>query len=254
MVRITNHFLLVSTLALVLGATYSCELEREPGIAAGVDGCAACGMVIGKQQEAGIYEVDREFHTFCSTGCLLESYEQRRRAGEPPPEQILLADYETGELAPVEAVTFLLTDHRPTTMDWGIAPFSDPDRAEASLRQEEEVLVDWVGLRTLRGKPDQRLSWILRPGGFDPLVMQVRKGELVEWAFEGMDLDEDRRIELRGYEEFGVILVPANGEIVRVRLLATRPGEGFALISVPDGKVLGRLRVEGPHTPDEEQR
>ena len=137
-------------------------------------------------------------------------------------------------------------------MGWGIAPFANPDRAKAQLRHEEETLVDWVGLRTLRGTPDRELSWLLRPEGFDPPVMQVREGELVEWTFEGLDLNEDERIELRGYEEFGEVVIPATGEIVRERLLVTRPGEGFALISVPDGEVLGRLRVDGPHTPDED--
>lgn len=253
MKQVRGRFLLMSTLAVALGVTSACKLEREPSITAGVDGCAECGMVIDKQREAGIYEVDKDFRTFCSPGCLLKSYEQRRKKGESPPDRIFFADYETGDLAPVEAVNFLLTDHRPTTMGWGIAAFTDSTRTEAQPQHEDEAWVDWVGLRTLRGDPDRELSWVLGPSGFDPRVMQVRKGELVEWAFEGRGLEEDQRVELRGYGEFGVVVIPAAGPPVKVRLLATRPGEGFALVSVPEGETLGRLRVEGPHTPDEEQ-
>ena len=107
MKRTSSSFLVVSTLALVLGATPSCKWEREPSIVVGVDGCAACGMVIDKQREAAVYEVDKEFHTFCSPGCLLKSYEQRRKQGVTPPDRIFFADYDTGELAAAETMTFL---------------------------------------------------------------------------------------------------------------------------------------------------
>jgi hypothetical protein len=231
----------------------ACKLEREPSITVGVDGCTECGMVIDQEREACIYEVDRVSFTFCSPGCLLKSFEKRRKEGRRPPDPIFFADYETGELVPHETMTFLLTDHRPTTMGWGILAFADPEQAEAHRQFDDETFVDWVGLRTLRGEPDQRLSLVLGPGGFEPPVVLVEKGELVEWVLESRGLEEDQKIVLRGYREFGEVVIPAAGPPVRARLLASRPGEGFVLESVPDGEVLGQLRVKGPHTPDEEE-
>jgi hypothetical protein len=231
----------------------ACKLEREPSITVGVDGCTDCGMVIDQVREACVYEIDRSFSTFCSPGCLLNSFERRRKEGRQPPDRIFFADYETGDLWPHESMTFLLTDHRPSTMGWGILSFADFESAAANRQHADEILVDWVGLRTLRGEPDRRLSWVLGPEGFDPPVLQVEKGELVEWALASRGLEQDQTIALRGYREFGEVVIPAAGPPVRVRLLASRPGEGFVLESVPDGEVLGQLRVKGPHTPDEEE-
>jgi len=241
----------MSVLLLLVTVT-ACKLEQEPSITVGVDGCAECGMVIDQTREACAYEVDRVFSTFCSSGCLLKSFEGRRKEERRPPDRIFFADYETGELAPHESMTFLLTDHRPTTMGWGILGFTDSERAAAHRQRDDEILVGWVGLRTLRGEPDQRLSWVLGPEGFEPPVVQVEKGELVEWVLECRGLEEDQKLALRGYPEFGEIVIPAAGPPVVVRLLASRPGEGFILESVLDGEVLGQLRVEGPHTPEEE--
>jgi len=246
-----SHLPLTSLLVLLLTLP-ACKLEREPSITMGVDGCTECGMVIDQAREACVYEVDRAFSTFCSPGCLLKSFERRRKESEGHPDRIFFADYETGDLVPHRSMTFLLTDHVPTTMGWGILGFSDSERAAEHRQHDDETIVDWIGLRTLRGEPDRRLPWVLEPGGFDPPVVKIKKGELVEWAFEGRGLGEDTTMVLRGYEELGEISVPATGEIVQVRLLATKPGEGFALLSVPDGEVLGQLRVEGPHTPEEE--
>ena len=244
---------LLSVVILLLVTVPACRLEQEPSITAGVDGCTECGMVIDQVREACVYEIDRSFSTFCSPGCLFNSFERRRKEGRQPPERIFFTDYETGELWPHESMTFLLTDHRPTTMGWGILGFADSESAAAHRHHDGEILVDWVGLRTLRGEPDQTLSWVLGPEGFDPPVLQVKKGELVEWVLESRGLEEDQTIALRGYQEFGEVVIPAEGPPVEVRLLATRPGEGFALESVPGGEVLGRLRVAGPHILDEEQ-
>ena len=252
MISLKSALPLMSVMVVLLVTVTACKLEQETSITVGVDGCAECGMVIDQEREACVYEVDRVFSTFCSPGCLLRSFEGRRKEGERPPDRIFIADYETGKLVPHESMTFLLTDHRRTTMEWGILGFTDSERAAAHRQHDDETLVDWVGLRTLCGEPDLRLSWVLGPEGFDPPVVQVRKGELIEWAFEGRGLEEDQKIALRGYREFGEVVIPAAGPPVEVRLLASRPGEGFVLESVTDGEVLGQLRVEGPHTPDEE--
>jgi len=249
----SSTFWSISMIALLLAAMPACNQQEEPRIVAGVDGCDECGMVIDQVREACIYEVDKNFRTFCSPGCLLKSFDRRRKEGESAPDRILFSDYEEGGLAPAEAVTFLLSNHRPTTMGWGILAFSDPERAVSHVQHEDEALVDWVGLRTLRGEPDQRIVWVLGPGGFDPFALQIEKGELVELVLEGRGLDEDRKVMLRGYEECGEVVVPAAGPAVEVRLLATRPGEGFPFVTVPGGEVLGQLRVVGPHTPDEEE-
>ena len=73
-------------LGLMLGLLLlACETDRQPEILVGVDGCDSCGMVIDEAGQACAYTIDRNHHTFCSPGCLLQGYEKRRREGQPPP-------------------------------------------------------------------------------------------------------------------------------------------------------------------------
>ncbi|MCP4659701.1 MAG: hypothetical protein GY856_30225, partial [bacterium] len=177
--------------AVLLLLVWGCVSDQEPEIAAGIDGCASCGMVIDKENQAAGYYVDKEFHTFCSSGCLLESYEKRRQQGQPSPERIFFADYLGSGLHPAESVTYLLTEHVPTVMDWGILAFADPAAARAQKQHDDESLVDWIGLRTRRGKPDRRLSLVFTGEGMSPEVVELQKGELVEWEIRGRELDRD---------------------------------------------------------------
>lgn len=229
-----------------------CGTDREPEIAFGIDGCSQCGMRIDSGKEAAGYLVDREFSPFCSTGCLLEGYESRRRQGRPMPDRILVSDYEGSGLHTAEEMTFLLTDSLPTVMEWGILGFVDRQAALAHRPSEGERLVDWIGLRATRGEPDRTINLVLRPEGLTPETIQLEKGSLVVWEVEGRELETDQVLVVRGYEHLGEIVVPAAGTAVTFRMLATKPGEGFPLIRESDGAVMGRVRVTGAHTPDEE--
>jgi hypothetical protein len=241
--------LAATVLALVAGG---CASDREPEIVAGVDGCAACGMVIDQVDQAAGYYLDKDFHTFCSPGCLLGSFEKRRQAGEPLPDRILFGDYAGGGLQPAGGVTFLLTEHTPTVMGWGILAFADPGVAATHRRHDDESLVDWIGLRTARGKVDRTLSLVLTGDAMEPPVIEVDKGELIEWELRGRELSADLTVAVRGYDELGEVTVPASGDPVRARMLALRPGAGFPLVRTADGEVLGQIRVRGAHTADEE--
>jgi len=236
-------------LLLLLG----CAPNGEPTITAGVDGCASCGMLIDKETEAAAFTVDRDVHTFCSPGCLLEGFERRRQAGEPMPEHLYFHDYAGGGLQRVEDVTFLVTEHLPTVMGWGILAFADAADAREHRRHDDELLVDWRTLRTLRGKVDRSVELVVTDEGLQPAVLELTKGELVDWIVRGEGLTEDVVLALRGYEELGEVAVPASGETVHVRLLASRPGDGFPIVRLSDGQVLGRVRVHGAHTSDEEE-
>ncbi len=238
-----------ATLILLL---LGCAGDGEPRIVAGVDGCASCGMVIARQAEAAAFSVDRDLHTFCSPGCLLESYEQRRRSGEAMPERLFFYDDSGGGARSVEEVTFLVTEHLPTVMGWGILAFADAAAAREHVRHGDELLLDWRALRTLRGKVDRGVELVVTEAGLEPAVLELSKNELVECSLRGDGLAADAVLTLRGYEELGEVVVPASGEAVPMRLLASRPGEGFPVVRRADGKVLGRVRVHGAHTAEEE--
>ncbi len=230
-----------------------CERGGPPEIAIGMDACSSCGMLITEANQASAYDFDREMYPFCSPGCLLRGVEARRRAALPPPDAVYVADFESGELVRGTAATFVLTDRVPTVMDWGILAFADPGRA-AAFRQEDEPMVEWQGLRRLRGAIDRTIELVVRPEGLEPEIVEVEKDTVSEWVVRGSNLETDLALVVRGYEEIGEIVVPATGEPVRVRLLSSKPGQGFPIQRTADGAILGQLRVRGAHTADEAVR
>jgi len=245
---------MITTAIIVATSMLGCRSQSEPEIAAGIDGCSTCAMVIDDINQAGGYFLDREFQPFCSVGCLLDSYEQRRKRWQPLPDRIYVADFVRGDMHVVDAATFLLTDHFPTVMDWGIVAFADSSVAKEHRHHEDEILTDWLGVRTLRGDPDRTLSSSFSDQGMDPETVEMNKGELAVWDVRAEALSGDLVFRIRGYESLGEIEVPAVGEARSIRILATNPGDGFPLERVSDGKTLGRLRVTGPHTEDEGER
>ncbi|MCP4203530.1 MAG: hypothetical protein GY769_16550 [bacterium] len=242
-----------AVLALLVSTSLGCRREAKPKIVFGVEGCTACAMVIDNDKQASGYYLEREFHPFCSAGCLLGSFEKRRQAGQPLPRRIYFADYAEGGLRPVAGMTFLLTDHLPTVMESGILAFAGIETARAHRQHVDEVLTDWLGVRRLRGEPDRTVAVEFNDQAMIPEVIELFKGELVEWKVSGSELESSLQIMVRGYEELGDVAVPAAGEARSVRFLATRPGDGFPVQRVSDGVVLGRIRVAGPHTADEEE-
>jgi hypothetical protein len=244
------YLLMIAFLTVMIVA---CGADKQPEIAKGIDGCASCQMVIEKVNEACGYFLEKDFKPFCSSGCLLDSYETRRKQGLILPDRIFFADYSGAALLPCDSITFLLTKHIPTVMEWGIIAFAGADEAHSHKRSGDEIIVDWVGLRTLRGVPDRTLSIVFAAGGMIPEVIEVNKGELIDWAIEGRQMDEDLLVTLKGYDELGEILIPASGEIVHIRMLALKPGAGFPFVRSGSGEVLGQIRVSGAHTLEEEE-
>ena len=142
-----------------------CGGEPTPEIMAGVDGCASCGMVIDRVNEAAGWIEGGDFVPFCSPGCLLAEHDALRRSGQTPPEAVFLADYRDGTFAPAVEIAFLLTDHVPTVMNARVVCFNSVMAAGDMRQHEDEIVTDWTGYRVLRGEPDTVIETVFGPGG-----------------------------------------------------------------------------------------
>jgi len=222
--------------------------EKAPKIVADIDECIQCGMVISKINEACGYFQDGEFLTFDSPSCLI----RRMDADDAKPERIYFADYKSGALIPADSTVFLLTDHITTVMNGRVLCFADKSTALSYIKYDDEKITDWTGYRIARGAPDQILHVIVSDDGMSPQVVAVQKGDIIEWRISGQNLKNDLFLVIKEYEDRGEIHVPANGDTTRFRMLADKPGDGFALVRKQDGNALGILKVIGPHTSDEE--
>lgn len=235
----------------VFGAV-ACVGEMTPAIVAGVDACDQCGMMIDRVRQACGYVADGEFVTFDSPVCLLRSYEERRASGQAEPVGMYFADYVDASLHPVDQVRFLLTEHLPTVMNSGVVCFASLEAATAQREHSDEVLTDWVGFRTARGKPDVVWDVSFDDQGMEPEVVDATMGDLVVLRARVTGLDRSLTIMVEGYPEVEISTLPASGESVEIRLLASRPGAGFPIKDADSAEPLGRLRVSGAHTADEE--
>jgi hypothetical protein len=209
-------------------------------------------MVIDKVNEAAGYYVDKEFSPFCSPGCLLRSFETRRKQGHTPPDRLFFADYLGTGFQSSDSTFFLLTSHISSVMGWGVIGFADLDAALDHRKHDDESVMGWIGLRTQKGVPDRTIELVLTADGMSPDVVELAKDELIEWEIEGRGLDGGVNLRIRGYEEAGEVVVPASGDVVRFRLLATKPGTGFPFVRTDNGDVVGQVRVSGAHTAEEE--
>jgi hypothetical protein len=246
----------VSTLALVLSVAAlslaGCSREVTPAVAAGVDSCANCNMLIDEVNQAAGWIQGREFVTFDSPGCLLARYEALRKGGEPVPEALYFADYQDGTFHPAETATFLLTSHQPTVMGSGALTFASEAGAEEAREHDDETLTDWIGYRTARGEPDREVEVSFGPDGMVPDRVEAEKGELVVWTVRNIAEDGERTIAIKGYPELEPVRVAPGGEPISFRLLASRPGSGFPIVEAGTDKAVGVLVVQGAHTADEE--
>jgi len=238
---------IASFFVLVVG----CGDEPRPEIMAGVDGCASCGMVIDRVNEAAGWIEGKEFVPFCSPGCLLAEHDALRKSGQAPPEAVFLADYRDGTFSPAEETAFLLTDHLPTVMDARVICFNSVAAAGDMRQHDDEILTDWTGYRVARGEPDTVIETVFGPGGMDPEVVMASKGDIVLWRASGEALEEDLSWTIKGYPEIEPATVAAAGGDMELRFMATRPGAGFPIVNVSGDKPLGKLRVSGAHTADE---
>jgi hypothetical protein len=238
----------VVVLVLMLGA---CSGEVRPEVAAGIDACASCNMVIDTLNQACGYVAGGEFVTFDSPACLLRSHDDFRRRGVEPPSEIYFADYESGEFVPAKTTVFLLTGHLPTVMGAGVLCFATAQGTEAVRSAADEEITDWTGYRRLKGQPDTIVEAAITPTGLSPEIIEVAKGELVLFKIHGGELTEKTTLTVRGYPEIGDVVIEPSGKPTELRFFATRPGMGFPVVGA-DEQALGMLRVTGAHTADEE--
>jgi hypothetical protein len=237
--------------AAIAGLT-GCMGDVTPEIVAGVDACAECGMVIDRVNQACGYVVKREFVTFDSPVCLLRGCESLRNEAQSVPDAMYFSDYHDASLHAVEKVTFLMTDHVPTVMNGGVVCFASGEAAESMREHSDEVVTDWLGFRTARGEPGVVWDVTVGSGGMIPDVVDAAKGDLVLLRIRAVGIESDLAIAVNGYPEVAPVALPASGETVEIRLLATRPGTGFPVVAIDSDQPLGRLRVSGAHTEDEE--
>jgi hypothetical protein len=246
----------MTTLRLTLTVSFcvliaGCGGEPTPEVVAGIDGCASCGMVIDRVNEAAGWIEGGDFVPFCSPGCLLAEHDARRKSSQPLPQQAFFADYRDGTFAPAVETAFLLTDHVPTVMNARVICFNSVVAAAEMRQHDDEIVTDWTGYRVLRGEPDSVIETVFGPGGMDPEVVTTNKGDIVLWRVRSEGLEEDLTWAIKGYPEVEPAIVAATGAEIELRFMATRPGAGFPIENVSDGEPLGMLKVSGAHTADE---
>lgn len=238
----------VATLCALLAG---CGGAPTPEITVGLDGCASCGMVIDRVNEAAGWIDNGEFVPFCSPGCLLSEFDEARASGEAPPEASFFADYRDGTFSPAGETAFLLTDHVPTVMNGRVICFNSVVAAESAQKHDDEVVTDWTGYRIQRGAPDTVIETVFGPGGMEPDVVMADKGDIVLWRASGVSLDEELSWAIKGYPEVEPPVVTTTGDATEIRFMATRPGAGFPIEDLTGGGTLGMFKVAGAHTADE---
>lgn len=249
--RCSHQIRAVTLLFSVAALVASCGGEVTPEIAAGVDGCGECGMVIDRTNEACGWIEDGRFEPFCSPGCLLARYDERRASGTDLPIAIFFADYHGGGFSAAQTTAFLLSDHVPTVMDGRVVTFLSTEAAEALRHHDDETITDWLGYRVLRGRPDTIVESRISTAGMEPESVTVAKGDIVSWRVAGTDLENDLEFHIVGYPEIAPVRLAATGAPTDLRFLAVRPGAGFPIESPDGGTTFGMLKVTGAHTADE---
>lgn len=243
---------LFSLLTAMLGIA-GCKSQGLPEIKAGVDACDGCNMVIDKVNQACGYLADDEFIVFDAPSCLIHRLDEFRAAGERLPPKLYFADYQTGRLLPPDSTVFLLTTHLPTVMGSGILCFAGRDAAASLRTQDDEIITTWSGCFGHKAEPNRQVDLVVTMESAQPEIIELQKGDVVALRVTGRELTGDVVLRIKGYEEIEPVIVPAGGGAVTFRLYADKPGAGFPLERVRDGKTLGMLKVEGAHTEDEEE-
>lgn len=232
-------------------AAFGCGGEPTPEVAAGIDGCSSCGMVIDRVNEAAGWIEGGEFIPFCSPGCLLAEHDALRKSGQSPPQAVYFADHRDGSFSLGSETAFLLTDHVPTVMNARVICFSSVVAADEMRQHADEVVTDWTGYRVLRGEPDTVVETVFGPDGMTPEIAIAKMGDIVLWRARGVDLEQDLHWTIKGYPEVEPPTVAASGNVAELRFLATRPGAGFPIEDPASGEAYGMLKVGGAHTADE---
>ncbi len=237
---------------VLLASLLACGRPGTPEVAAGIDGCEECGMVISDVRQAAVLECGARFESYCSPGCMLEAFEALEHT--EPPSRVFVADNASGAFVEAKDAAFLLTTHRPTVMGGAVLAFADEGAADALREHPDELVCDWDEYRRRRGTPDRTLSALVGAAGLEPSVLLAEKGELVALSLRTAEEGESFELSLGGYPELGSVVVSDPTNPVEWRVLAVRPGAGFPVRAAGHASPLGMLKVGGAHTADEAAR
>ena len=80
----------------------------------------------------------------------------------------------------------------------------------------------------------------------------LNKNEFVEFQLKIEEGQIQDNVYIKGYEEFGNFEFTNEKSIQKLRIIATKPGAGFPIVTDTDEQVLGMIKVLGSHTADEE--
>lgn len=230
-----------------------CKPQGLPEIKAGVDACDGCNMVIDKVNQACGYFADDGFIVFDAPGCMILRLDEYRAAGERMPARLYFADYQTARLLPRDSTVFLLTAHLPTVMGSGVLCFADRNAAQALRAHEDEITTNWSGCFARKAEANRQLDLVITADAARPEIVELQKGDVAAFHVTGEGLSGDVAVRIKGYEEIAPVIVSAAGDAAMFRLYADKPGAGFPLERIADGKTLGMIKVEGAHTEDEEE-
>jgi NosL len=244
-----SHWISISVLIIVILFT-GCAKTPDLQIHAGLDACHSCNMSIDKVNHAAGMIVADEFLTYDSPMCLLRHIESLPPSFVIRDTDIYLGNYNTSELVRADSVVMVLTTHVPTPMNGRVVCFSAETDAQSFSEYPDEIVTDWTGFQTLRGKPDVIVEASLTDRGFEPDVIEVNKGELLLLRVRPEGNVGDPTFSVRGYDEFDPVNLDTEAEYTDMRLLLTKPGAGFPIVD-ESGKSYGMIRVLGAHTDEE---
>ena len=248
----TYFFVIVALLLLKIILVANCQKEQRPQILANVDACTHCNMMISKLNQACGYFFSGEFIPFDSPVCLMHEFDVLRKKDNIALPSVYFADFCDSKFISAESTYFLFTKHIPTVMNAGIICFADKDSAIQYQKHQNEKIVEWKMFQAISCSPDTNISAILSLQGLDPQTVLLKKNQLVEWTFTGKGLKTQVDLILKGYEEFGSISITADGKPVKYKILASRPGTGFAFFTNDGATPFGMVKISGAHTKDEE--
>jgi len=229
-----------------------CNTNGTPEIHADVDDCVNCNMIISQLNQGCGYFHGGEFLTFCSSQCLLTTYQKLNQKNRPESAMIYFPDYPGSQLIPADSIIFLLTNNITTVMNSGALSFGDADIAASYKKHPDELVTDWRGYMIVKGKPDRTIEVSISNERINPDIIQMQKGEIVVWNIRPVNENIQGRFQLKGFEEMTNIEIKSGGMPVSLRMLADKPGDGFPFIRISDGRPMGMVKVKGAHTSDEE--
>ena len=209
-------------------------------------------MVISETNQACGFFQENEFKPFCSPACLLKDYHELRNKYTIGNDQIYFTDYDKKTFVQSDSTFFLMTKTLPTVMNSGVLTFDSEAVAQQLLQQSDETVISWMKYQVIGGTPDKTINAVLQNNKIDPDVFTFDKNQIIQLDIKNVDKIDDRLLRIKGYEKYGPFRFMKNEEVLRIRLMADKPGSGFPILLDGIEQPLGMIKVSGSHTQDEE--